>query len=71
MGPAVLGSGHAFDMEMRVGAGAYVCGEETSMLNSLEGKRGVVRAKQPVPALEGCLAVRQLSTMCFRSRPFR
>ncbi|MBB4124157.1 formate dehydrogenase beta subunit [Martelella radicis] len=53
LGPSVLGSGHAFDMEMRVGAGAYVCGEETSMLNSLEGKRGVVRAKPPVPALEG------------------
>jgi formate dehydrogenase iron-sulfur subunit len=40
-------------MEIRVGAGAYVCGEETSLLNSLEGKRGVVRAKPPLPALEG------------------
>ena len=40
-------------MEVRVGAGAYVCGEETSLLNSLEGKRGVVRAKPPLPALEG------------------
>jgi formate dehydrogenase iron-sulfur subunit len=38
-----------------VGAGAYVCGEETSLLNSLEGKRGVVRAKPPLPALEGFL----------------
>jgi formate dehydrogenase iron-sulfur subunit len=45
--------GPAFDMEVRVGAGAYVCGEETSLLNSLEGKRGVVRAKPPLPALEG------------------
>jgi len=45
----------AFDMEIRVGAGAYVCGEETSLLNSLEGKRGVVRAKPPLPALEGFL----------------
>jgi len=45
--------GPAFDMEMRIGAGAYVCGEETSLLNSLEGKRGVVRAKPPLPALEG------------------
>ena len=45
--------GAAFDMEIRVGAGAYVCGEETSLLNSLEGKRGVVRAKPPLPALEG------------------
>ncbi len=53
LGPSVLGSEHAFDMEIRVGAGAYVCGEETSMLNSLEGKRGVVRAKPPLPALEG------------------
>lgn len=49
----VLGSGRRFDMEVRVGAGAYVCGEETSLLNSLEGKRGVVRAKPPLPALEG------------------
>lgn len=53
LGPDVLGSGKAFDMEIRVGAGAYVCGEETSLLNSLEGKRGVVRAKPPLPALEG------------------
>jgi formate dehydrogenase iron-sulfur subunit len=42
-----------FDIEIRVGAGAYVCGEETSLLNSLEGKRGEVRAKPPLPALEG------------------
>ena len=55
LGPDVLGSGHVFDMEIRVGAGAYVCGEETSLLNSLEGKRGVVRAKPPLPALEGFL----------------
>jgi formate dehydrogenase iron-sulfur subunit len=53
LGASVLGSGHAFDMEVRVGAGAYVCGEETSLLNSLEGKRGIVRAKPPLPALEG------------------
>ena len=49
----VLHSSHEFDIEIRVGAGAYVCGEETSLLNSLEGKRGVVRAKPPLPALEG------------------
>lgn len=55
LGPDMLGSGHTFDMEIRVGAGAYVCGEETSLLNSLEGKRGVVRAKPPLPALEGFL----------------
>ncbi|PJF09246.1 NADH-ubiquinone oxidoreductase-F iron-sulfur binding region domain-containing protein [Pseudorhodobacter sp. MZDSW-24AT] len=53
LGPDVLGSGHAFDLELRIGAGAYVCGEETSLLNALEGKRGVVRAKPPLPALEG------------------
>ncbi len=55
LGDNVLGSGLAFDMEIRKGAGAYVCGEETSLLNSLEGKRGVVRAKPPLPALEGFL----------------
>ncbi len=55
LGQSVLGSGHAYDMEVRTGAGAYVCGEETSLLNSLEGKRGVVRAKPPIPALEGFL----------------
>ena len=53
LGPSVLGSGRAFDMEIRVGAGAYVCGEETALLNSLEGKRGIVRAKPPLPALQG------------------
>ncbi|MBP7001135.1 NADH-quinone oxidoreductase subunit NuoF [Amaricoccus sp.] len=53
LGASVLGSGRAFDMEVRVGAGAYVCGEETSLLNSLEGKRAVVRAKPPLPAIAG------------------
>ena len=55
LGASVMGSGRAFDMDIRVGAGAYVCGEETSLLNSLEGKRGVVRAKPPLPALQGFL----------------
>ncbi len=55
LGASVLGSGHTFDMDIRTGAGAYVCGEETSLLNSLEGKRGVVRAKPPLPALQGFL----------------
>ncbi len=41
------GTDKHFDLELRVGAGAYVCGEETSLLNSLEGKRGIVRAKPP------------------------
>ena len=42
-----------FELKVRIGAGSYVCGEETAMLESLEGKRGVVRAKPPLPALEG------------------
>ena len=53
LGDDVLGSGFAFRVHVRVGAGAYICGEETAMLESLEGKRGVVRAKPPLPALEG------------------
>ncbi|WP_086999968.1 formate dehydrogenase beta subunit [Rhizobium sullae] len=53
LGASVLDSGRAFDIEVRTGAGAYVCGEETSLLNSLEGKRGVVRAKPPLPAHKG------------------
>ncbi|NPD13860.1 formate dehydrogenase [Xinfangfangia sp. D13-10-4-6] len=53
LGQNVLGSGKAFELELRVGAGAYVCGEETALLNSLEGKRGTVRAKPPLPALQG------------------
>ncbi|MEL7029159.1 MAG: NADH-ubiquinone oxidoreductase-F iron-sulfur binding region domain-containing protein [Pseudomonadota bacterium] len=53
LGPNVRGSGFAFDIEVFIGAGAYICGEETSLLNSLEGKRGEVRAKPPLPALEG------------------
>jgi formate dehydrogenase iron-sulfur subunit len=53
LGERILGSGHAFDLEVRVGAGAYVCGEETSLLESLEGRRGIVRAKPPLPAHKG------------------
>jgi formate dehydrogenase iron-sulfur subunit len=53
LGSNVLGSKHAFALEVRVGAGSYVCGEETAMLESLEGKRGMVRAKPPIPALVG------------------
>lgn len=49
----LLGSGRRFELELRIGAGAYVCGEETALLNSLEGRRGVVRAKPPIPALQG------------------
>jgi NADH:ubiquinone oxidoreductase, NADH-binding (51 kD) subunit len=53
LGHAIHGSSLVFDLHVRVGAGAYICGEETSMLESLEGKRGMVRAKPPIPALEG------------------
>ena len=53
LGQRIAGSSFAFDMEVRVGAGAYVCGEETSLLDSLEGKRGLVRAKPPLPAHKG------------------
>ncbi len=53
LGPSVAGSGRAFDLEVRVGAGAYICGEETAMLESLEGKRGMVRFKPPLPAIAG------------------
>lgn len=53
LGKTVAGSGRAFDLEMRMGAGAYICGEETSLLDSLEGKRGQVRAKPPLPAMQG------------------
>jgi formate dehydrogenase iron-sulfur subunit len=53
LGADVMGSGRTFELELRIGAGAYVCGEETALLESLEGKRGIVRAKPPLPALEG------------------
>ncbi|HKT06070.1 MAG TPA: NADH-quinone oxidoreductase subunit NuoF [Rugosimonospora sp.] len=53
LGEAVLGSALGFDLHLRVGAGAYICGEETSMLESLEGNRGMVRAKPPIPAVHG------------------
>ncbi len=46
-------TGVGFDIEIRVGAGAYVCGEETALLESLEGRRGVVRARPPLPAHKG------------------
>jgi formate dehydrogenase iron-sulfur subunit len=53
LGEDILGSGRAFDVTVRVGAGSYVCGEETAMLDSLEGLRGTVRAKPPLPARHG------------------
>ncbi len=53
LGADVLGSGRDFHLEVRKAAGAYVCGEETAMLESIEGKRGIVRAKPPLPAIQG------------------
>ena len=53
LGDDICGSGQDFNIHIRVGAGAYICGEETSMLESLEGKRGLVRFKPPLPAIEG------------------
>ncbi|MBX3514963.1 MAG: NADH-quinone oxidoreductase subunit NuoF [Xanthobacteraceae bacterium] len=53
LGKNILGSNYDFDIEVRTGAGAYVCGEETSLLESLEGRRGQVRAKPPLPAIKG------------------
>jgi formate dehydrogenase iron-sulfur subunit len=53
LGDNICGSGKAFNLEVRLGAGAYVCGEETSLLESLEGKRGLVRYKPPLPAIKG------------------
>ena len=55
LGQNIQGTEHCFELEVRLGAGAYICGEETSLLNSLEGKRGIVRAKPPLPAIEGFL----------------
>ena len=57
LGDSVGGSGRAFRIELRIGAGAYICGEETSLLDSLEGKRGLVRFKPPLPAIEGLLGL--------------
>ena len=53
LGRDVCGSGKAFDVEVRMGAGAYICGEETSLLESLEGNRAEVRYRPPLPAIKG------------------
>jgi formate dehydrogenase iron-sulfur subunit len=53
LGDNIQGSGFSFDIELHIGAGSYVCGEETAMLESLEGKRGIVRSKPPLPAISG------------------
>jgi formate dehydrogenase iron-sulfur subunit len=53
LGDNIQGTDKSFHLEVRRGAGAYICGEETAMLDSLEGKRGMVRAKPPLPAIAG------------------
>jgi formate dehydrogenase iron-sulfur subunit len=53
LGQDLRGSGRHFDISVRLGAGAYICGEETSMLESLEGRRGEVRVRPPLPAIKG------------------
>ena len=53
LGERILGGPLSFDLHLRVGAGSYICGEETAMLESIEGRRGQVRAKPPLPAIEG------------------
>jgi formate dehydrogenase iron-sulfur subunit len=53
LGDNIQGSGFDFDIDVHLGAGSYVCGEETAMLESLEGKKGIVRYKPPLPAIEG------------------
>jgi formate dehydrogenase iron-sulfur subunit len=68
LGRDILGSGLTFDLHVRVGAGAYICGEESSMLDSLEGRRGEVRARPPIPAVSGLFgrptAVNNVLTLC-------
>jgi len=53
LGDDILGSGRDFQLQIRLGAGVYICGEETAMLESLEGKRGLIRFKPPLPAIAG------------------
>ena len=53
LGENILGSGFNFDCHLRLGAGAFVCGEETALLNSIEGKRGMPRPRPPFPAVKG------------------
>ena len=53
LGEDIQGSGFSFDIELHLGAGSYICGEETSMLESLEGKAGVIRYRPPLPAIAG------------------
>jgi len=71
LGENIQGSGKTFHLEVRLGAGAYICGEETALLESLEGKRGIVRFKPPIPALKGLFGLPTIvnNTISFASVP--
>ena len=56
LGDDILGEGFSFDIEIRKGAGAYICGEETAIFNSIEGQRGEPRNKPPFPVVSGLFA---------------
>jgi NADH-quinone oxidoreductase subunit F len=68
LGENILGSGFAFDIELRVGAGAYICGEETALFESIEGKRGFPRVKPPFPTTHGLFGkptvINNVETLC-------
>jgi NADH-quinone oxidoreductase subunit F len=68
LGEDVMGSGHRIDMTVHVGAGAYICGEETGLMNSLEGRRGQPRVKPPFPAAVGAFGmpttINNVETLC-------
>ncbi len=59
LGQDILGTGFDLDIEIYQGAGAFVCGEETALMASIEGKRGMPRAKPPFPAVKGLWSVRR------------
>jgi NADH-quinone oxidoreductase subunit F len=68
IGKSVLGSGFDFELELRRGAGAYICGEETALFESIEGKRGFPRVKPPFPTTHGLFgkptAINNVETLC-------
>ena len=71
LGADLRGCGRGFELEVRLGAGAYICGEETSLLESLEGKRGQVRFRPPLPAVKGLFGCPSVlnNVMTFASVP--
>jgi len=68
LGEGILGSGFSFEVELRLGAGAYICGEETALFESIEGKRGFPRVKPPFPTTHGLFgkptAINNVETLC-------